>query len=245
MTVRAGDVPCPRKDLGVRSRPPQLDSSVVALAETYLRVGHLTFAVATTQMFDYRAFAAVLPLLPDVELVQCVTDLAEAAMVCKKLRPDGIIIDVAFANGSAFTTGRELLESGAVQTVAYFDVRFAVWRAYQALSSWPSTRYFTRDFDPSHFCLRMRTGQDSSDTSFIVNLQQLTRFDTHGVLSLTEQEVNIAQWLAWGHNVRGAAEKLGLAESTIDNHKSRAMKKLNVHRTADLVRIAIETGLVD
>jgi DNA-binding NarL/FixJ family response regulator len=45
--------------------------------------------------------------------------------------------------------------------------------------------------------------------------------------------------------VRSIAEKMGLAESTVDNHKWRMMKKLGIHRSSELVGIAIETGLLD
>ena len=35
-----------------------------------------------------------------------------------------------------------------------------------------------------------------------------------------------------------------LAESTIDNHKSRLMRKLQVHKAAELTQIAIRDGLI-
>jgi len=39
-------------------------------------------------------------------------------------------------------------------------------------------------------------------------------------------------------------EVLALAPSTVDNHKSRLMKKLGVHKSLDLNRLAIREGLV-
>jgi DNA-binding NarL/FixJ family response regulator len=35
-----------------------------------------------------------------------------------------------------------------------------------------------------------------------------------------------------------------LAESTIDNHKSRLMKKLQIHKAAELTHVAIRDGLI-
>jgi DNA-binding NarL/FixJ family response regulator len=35
-----------------------------------------------------------------------------------------------------------------------------------------------------------------------------------------------------------------LSANTIDNHKSRLMKKLGVHRSVDLARLAIREGLL-
>ena len=50
--------------------------------------------------------------------------------------------------------------------------------------------------------------------------------------------------LAQGYSVKQCAKALGIGTSTAGNHKSRLMKKLNVHKTVDLTRLAIREGLV-
>jgi len=61
---------------------------------------------------------------------------------------------------------------------------------------------------------------------------------------LSARELEILRYLAEGLSVRQSAEKLQLAPSTVDNHKSRLMRKLNVHKSIELTRIAIREGLV-
>jgi DNA-binding NarL/FixJ family response regulator len=47
-----------------------------------------------------------------------------------------------------------------------------------------------------------------------------------------------------GATVKNCAEQLNLSAITVDNHKTRFMRKLNIHRTVDLVRLAIREQLV-
>lgn len=65
------------------------------------------------------------------------------------------------------------------------------------------------------------------------------------IASLTKRERQILQLVASGLTVRTVADRLGLAPSTVDNHKARIMKKLGVHKVAELTRIAMRAGLID
>ncbi len=62
--------------------------------------------------------------------------------------------------------------------------------------------------------------------------------------SLTERELEVMILLAQGHSVRETARQIGTAVSTADNHKSRLMQKLQVHKVVELATMAIREGLV-
>ncbi len=61
-------------------------------------------------------------------------------------------------------------------------------------------------------------------------------------MSLREKEVLIL--IASGLTNKKIAEKFRISEKTVETHRARIMRKLGVHRTADLVRHAMATGLV-
>jgi len=61
---------------------------------------------------------------------------------------------------------------------------------------------------------------------------------------LTRRELEVLALLSEGLTVKQCAERLRLAASTVDNHKVRLMRKLNVHKVVDLVRLAVREGLV-
>ena len=59
-------------------------------------------------------------------------------------------------------------------------------------------------------------------------------------LHLTERERQVIRLFSLGCTVPEAAAILKLAPSTVDNHKSRAMKKLGTNKAALLTRVAIK-----
>jgi|ERR1041384_6408519 two-component system response regulator NreC len=61
---------------------------------------------------------------------------------------------------------------------------------------------------------------------------------------LTKREAEILSYIAMGMTNKEIAEKLFISFRTVNAHRNNLMQKLNVHGTADLVRFAIDHGLV-
>ena len=62
---------------------------------------------------------------------------------------------------------------------------------------------------------------------------------------LTEREIQVLRLIASGKSGREIAELLGIAFKTVSVHRQNIYSKLEVRKTADLVRIAMRTGLID
>jgi len=60
---------------------------------------------------------------------------------------------------------------------------------------------------------------------------------------LTRREREILQCIAEGETTKEIAQRLGLGVKTIESHRTRLMRKLDIHGTATLVRYAIRRGL--
>ena len=61
---------------------------------------------------------------------------------------------------------------------------------------------------------------------------------------LTPREREVLQLVAEGKTTKEIASTLGLSVKTADTHRSKIMRKLEIHDTAGLVRYAIRRGLV-
>lgn len=61
---------------------------------------------------------------------------------------------------------------------------------------------------------------------------------------LTRREYDVLHYVVDGRTVKETAAALGMAPQTVDNHKSRMMKKLSVHTSVQLTRYAIREGLI-
>jgi DNA-binding NarL/FixJ family response regulator len=61
---------------------------------------------------------------------------------------------------------------------------------------------------------------------------------------LTPREIEIVKYIAEGKSSREIAELLFLSFRTIQNHRTRIMRKLNLKKNTDLVKYAIQMGFV-
>jgi DNA-binding NarL/FixJ family response regulator len=61
---------------------------------------------------------------------------------------------------------------------------------------------------------------------------------------LTPRERQVLQLVGEGKSTKDVAAILGISVKTAESHRSRLMRKLDIHETASLVRYAIRAGLV-
>jgi two-component system response regulator NreC len=65
-----------------------------------------------------------------------------------------------------------------------------------------------------------------------------------GDVSLTDREREVLTLLAEGYTCREIADNLIISIKTVETHKANIMKKLNLHKRAELVRYAISRGML-
>ena len=61
---------------------------------------------------------------------------------------------------------------------------------------------------------------------------------------LTEREVGVLRMIALGHTNTEIAEQLHLSVRTVETHRAHIQQKLRLSARAELVRYALERGLV-
>jgi two-component system response regulator NreC len=62
---------------------------------------------------------------------------------------------------------------------------------------------------------------------------------------LTEREQELMRYIGAGASNERIAEQLNLRPVSVQNHKARIMRKLNLHTTVDLIRYAMQKGFVN
>jgi len=62
---------------------------------------------------------------------------------------------------------------------------------------------------------------------------------------LTNREQQVFRLLVEGALVKEIAEKLFISPKTVENHRGNIMKKLNIHSTVELIRYAVDVGLIE
>lgn len=64
------------------------------------------------------------------------------------------------------------------------------------------------------------------------------------IAQLSEREKEVLVGVAQGHTSAAMADRLGLSVKTVESYRARMMQKLNLRSRADVVRLAMESGLL-
>lgn len=65
------------------------------------------------------------------------------------------------------------------------------------------------------------------------------------IADLTDREVEVLQMIGLGHSNQEIASSLYLSVRTVETHRAHIMRKLNLSTRADMVRVALDCGLLE
>jgi DNA-binding CsgD family transcriptional regulator len=65
------------------------------------------------------------------------------------------------------------------------------------------------------------------------------------VKSLSDRELQVLKLIAEGNTGREIGEQLHLSVKTVDTYRARLLEKLGLQTTADLIRFAIRSGVIE
>lgn len=190
---------------------------------------------------------------PDVEVVGEAVDGREAVEKAHECKPDVILMDIAMPllNGLEATRQirrdnpnarvlvltmyesdeyiSQMLEAGAagyvLKKVAGSELVYAIRAVYQGEAFlYPSiTKRLVEDY-----LRRVESGQER---------------DTFN--GLTDREREVLQLIAEGHTNKEIADLLNLSVRTVQNHRAHIMEKLGMHDRGELIKYAIQKGIIE
>lgn len=177
-------------------------------------------------------------------------DGLEAVALAASLDPDIILMDVMMPNLNGLEALRRLHERHARARVVMLSMHANTGYAARALRS-GALGYVLKDADFSEIVRaieaalqgeRYLSPQIEAETLSLLAQEQVPA-PTLDLLSAREKEV--LKLVAEGNTNSAVAIKLKLSVRTIEAHRARIMARLHVSSQAELIRFAIEQGLVD
>ncbi|MDX6637115.1 MAG: hypothetical protein QOJ01_626 [Solirubrobacterales bacterium] len=185
---------------------------------------------------------------PDVEVIAEAADGADARDIAIRERPDIAILDVKMPKLTGLQATREIKEHAPEVSVLilsmYDDERYL----FEALKAGASgyvlkAQADTELMDALHAVQR-------GEPFLTPEAQRALIKDVLGQGSvrdeeLTPREQEVVKLVAEAHTNKEIAAILHLAEKTVENHRSNAMRKLGMRDRVQLVRYAIRRGLIE
>ena len=202
---------------------------------------------------DCESLPALLKQRPEIGDVECSADLEFGLARAHRVRPQVLVVDPMSGKDFIQRLASHVCDQG-LRNVVLLDDRVHEARLARILSL-PGVSYLTRNMGLNDFCRGLVKVGTMGERVFDPSIADRVQRTPHGlrlqeskghpsVATLTSRELEVMELLAKGRSVRDCAEQMNLAESTIDNHKSRLMKKLRIHKAAQLTHLAIRDGVI-
>jgi DNA-binding NarL/FixJ family response regulator len=184
----------------------------------------------------------------DTSVVAECAEPADAYAVVDAAHPDVVLLDISLAGPSGMTTARELLRRDPGRRILVIDVRAEESTAAEALAA-GALGLFSKDQPIEDLLQALRTVAESKtylppqvSQKAVEARLRLRRSGPLGILSTREREV--FDLLVRGLTNEEVAHQLTISRRTVETHRSRILKKLNVHSVVELIRLAARHGLL-
>ena len=187
----------------------------------------------------------------DLKVVGVANDGLQLLSLLKESTPDLVILDISMPNMKGIEATREIKATYPDVKVLILTMHKDMDYLYHAISAGADGYLLKENSDTELFSAIDTIRRGKSYISSLLtreltdNLQSIYRGDYKSpVDSLSKREREIFKLIAEGKLNREIADILFISIRTVENHRARIMKKLNVKKTVDLVRYAIKTGIV-
>lgn len=203
---------------------------------------------------DHAILRAGLSLLirsqPGMAVVGEAEDAEGAIRLAAEHRPDIVVLDISMPGRSGLQAIGELLEAapGCRILVLTMHDDYAYLRAAMAAGT---SGYVVKSAADEELIKAIRTlheGRTFISVSLSpaeIDLPPMLDGEHASVPELSPRETQALEYVAYGFTSQQIADRLGLSIKTVDGYRSRLSEKLGLRSRADLVRYALEKGILD
>jgi DNA-binding NarL/FixJ family response regulator len=197
---------------------------------------------------------ALLGGVPDVTVVGAGADPRTACTELPVLRPDVVLLDITMPELSgidAIPQIRKAWGNARILMMSHHEGEAFVERALRA----GADGYLSKDSEPQELDLALRTVlagrpyvSPKVQGGLVTRLraeQPHAEYVAGALQALSEREREVFQLLALGRSNKEIARELEITPATVKKHRENLQRKLDVHSTAEITRLAVREGLLD
>lgn len=194
-----------------------------------------------------KGFRLILSQYPEFEVVGEASNGQQAVELVRSLTPDIVIMDVAMPRLNGVMATRAILEAHPHCRILMLSMHGDAVYVRESLRA-GAKGYLLKDAVDSDLVAAVRALADGhAYLSPSVSNTVLTDYRQHvgdAGSQLTTREREVLQLLAEGLTAKEIARRLDISAYTVDAHRSRIMRKLQISSIGELVRYAMRSGLI-
>lgn len=208
---------------------------------------------------DHAVLRAGLKLLlnsqPDMEVIGEAGEPGEGIQKAKGERPDVVLMDLSFPRGDGISAIKTIKDSQPEVKVIALTMHEDESYLWPVLGAGASGYVLKRAADTE--LISAIRAAFRGEIFIYPSLTKVLLEETLGKPKgsapespvdmdiLSQREKEVLKLIARGHSNREVADMLFLSVKTVDTYKARLMEKLELHSRVDLVKYALEHGLLD
>jgi len=184
----------------------------------------------------------------DLEVIGEASDGLELLNLLRNLTPDMIILDISMPNLRGIEAIYEIKRIHPDTKVLMLTMHKDKEYLYQTISAGADGYFLKKDADAELFSAieKIRKGgmyvSPSLSEESAGDWEQIRQEFRKPILTTREREV--LNLIAEGKSNKEIAEHLFISVHTVKRHRTNIMDKLNLKKTADLIRYAIQKGYI-
>jgi two-component system, NarL family, response regulator NreC len=185
---------------------------------------------------------ALLDAQPDLEVVGEAEDGVVAVEKCRQLLPDVVLMDLTMPGRGGIPAIEELRqELPAIRVLVltmHEDEAYARQVRLAGAAGYVLKKAVARELITAIRAVR------AGKTHFNLAVADTPPASGAPLALLTDREREVVALIALGHTNSDIADKLHISEKTVETHRAHVFEKLALKTRADLVRFALEHGLL-
>jgi len=206
-------------------------------------------AISVVLADDHAVVRSALRLMlerePDIEVVAEAGDAESAERYVNGHRPKVLILDINMPGGSGLTAIPAIREQSPDTKIVVLTMQDETAFARQALQA-GVLGYILKEAASDELVKAVRMaaeGRTYLQPELGARLAAEPEKETQDDLS--ERELEVLRLIALGHTNNEIAEQLYLSVRTVESHRAHIQQKLAMTTRSELVRYAIDRGLID
>ena len=191
----------------------------------------------------------ILSGIPDMEVTGEAVNAQESLDQVRAGGWDVLVLDITMPDRSGFDILKELKHEQPHLPVLVLSIHAEEQLAIRALKAGASG-YLTKEKAPEELVKAIRKvvggGRYISRNlaeSLALGLDATSERSRHETLS--DREFQVMQLMARGNTLTEIAEELSLSAKTVSTYRTRLLEKMNMKTNAEIIRYAIENGLIE
>ncbi len=197
---------------------------------------------------------ALLNAQPDMEVVAEASDGEEAVRKTIETAPDIVLMDITMPGLSGLEATQQIKNQNQATKILVLTMHEDERYLYNMLNAGASSYVPKKAADTEVIAAIRATYRgehfihSSMTTGLVAEMRGKEKANPMEHLDqdiLSQREREVLRLLAMGHTNQQTAEKLYLSVKTVETYKTRLKEKLGLKGRAELVRYAIQAGLLD